>query len=82
VTIAKRPSGGSGTAGDVLLIWVCDKAEYFFNWDWTTQITLIRLNKSAFWRKLPARRLDTHGPHFVNRGLWHCLLPDPMPVSA
>jgi hypothetical protein len=65
-----------GTGGDVLLIWGRDKAEYFCKGDWTTQITLIRLDKSAFWRKLPARRLDTHGPHFVNRGLRHCLLPD------
>ncbi|MGB9115380.1 hypothetical protein, partial [Bradyrhizobium sp.] len=52
VTIASRPSVWDGTAGDVLLIWGCEKAEYFYKPDWTTQITLIRLNKSAFWRKL------------------------------
>jgi hypothetical protein len=27
--------------------------EYFSIEDWTTQITLIRFNKTAFWRKTP-----------------------------
>ena len=55
VTIAKRPSRGGGTAADVKVIWVSREAEYFCNRDWTTQITLIRFNKLAFWRKLPGR---------------------------
>jgi hypothetical protein len=56
VTIAKRPSRGGGTAGDIVLIWVSGEAEYFLKWDWTAKITLIRLNKTAFWRKAPARQ--------------------------
>jgi hypothetical protein len=33
------------------LIWVSEKQKYFFQWDWTGQITLIRLNKFDFTRK-------------------------------
>jgi hypothetical protein len=33
------------------VIWVRREAEYFSQWDWTTQITLIRFNKLAFWRR-------------------------------
>jgi hypothetical protein len=36
------------------VIWVRRKPIYFCKWDWTTQITLIRLNKLAFWRKAPS----------------------------
>jgi hypothetical protein len=35
------------------LIWVGREMENFLMWDWTTQITLIRLNKTAFLRKSP-----------------------------
>ena len=53
VTIAKRPSRGGGTARDIDLIWGVGEAEYFWRRDWTAKITLIRLNKTAFWRKAP-----------------------------
>jgi hypothetical protein len=33
------------------VIWVRREREYFLIEDWTTQITLIRFNKTAFWRK-------------------------------
>jgi mannose-6-phosphate isomerase-like protein (cupin superfamily) len=36
------------TRGVKPLICPTAKAEYFFGWDWTGQITLNRLNKSAF----------------------------------
>jgi hypothetical protein len=38
------------TARDMQLIWVGRESEYFCKGDWTTQITLIRLNKIAFAR--------------------------------
>ncbi len=37
-----------GTAGDVLLIWVAWERKYFWKPGWTAEITLIRLNKTAF----------------------------------
>jgi hypothetical protein len=36
------------------VIWVRREREYFCEGDWTTQITLIRFNKSGFSRKTPA----------------------------
>jgi hypothetical protein len=39
-------------ARDIEVIWVKREAEYFCKWDWTTQITLIRFNKSGFSRRL------------------------------
>jgi hypothetical protein len=50
VTIAIRPSSGVDGCGYKL---ICDfgKPEYFFRWDWTGQITLIRLGKLDFRRK-------------------------------
>ncbi|MGB9114532.1 hypothetical protein [Bradyrhizobium sp.] len=50
VTIAKRPSRRGGTAGDVSLIWVEEKAECFFKRDWTGRIALNRLKKFDFAR--------------------------------
>ena len=41
VTIAKRPSCGQGMTRDRPVIWPLRKAEYFFDRDWTTQISLI-----------------------------------------
>jgi hypothetical protein len=41
-------------ARDMQVIWVGREREYFCEGDWTTQITLIRFNKSAFSRKTPA----------------------------
>jgi hypothetical protein len=38
-------------AGPMPLIWVKPKAEYFSRRDWTTQISLIRLDKLVFSRK-------------------------------
>jgi hypothetical protein len=54
VTIAKRPSRGGGTAADIKVIWAGQEPEYFFKRDWTASISLIRLDKLAFWRKTPA----------------------------
>jgi hypothetical protein len=34
---------------DIDLIWGIDKAEYFFAQDWTTQISLKRLENFRFW---------------------------------
>jgi hypothetical protein len=48
VTIAKRPSVWAGMAKDMQVIWVGREREYFCDGDWTTQITLIRFNKTAF----------------------------------
>jgi hypothetical protein len=42
VTIAKRPSSGNGTAGDIDLIWVNREAKYFCKQVWTGQISLIQ----------------------------------------
>jgi hypothetical protein len=47
-------------AGFVRVIWVCREAVYFFNWDWTRQITLKSLMKIDLSRKIdfaPTRRL-------------------------
>jgi hypothetical protein len=41
-------------ARDMQVIWVGREREYFCKEDWTTQITLIGFNKSAFSRKTPA----------------------------
>jgi len=54
VTIAKRPFVWAGMARDMQVIWVRKERKYFFRQDWTTQITLIRFNKTAFSRKSPA----------------------------
>jgi hypothetical protein len=43
------------TAGDIEVIWGAGEAVYFCEEDWTTQISLIRLDKLAFWRKRPDR---------------------------
>jgi hypothetical protein len=40
-----------GMAGMSEVIWVRHEAECFCEGDWTGQITLIRLKKSAFFRK-------------------------------
>src|ERR1700687_1291423 len=57
VTIAIRPSGG-GTARDIDLIWVRREQKYFWKWDWTGGIRLIRLNNSAVTRKSLGRGKD------------------------
>jgi len=54
VTIAKRPSVWAGMARDMQVIWVGKERKYFCEGDWTTQIALIRFNKTAFSRKTPA----------------------------
>jgi hypothetical protein len=53
VTIASRPSEWDGMQGDIEVIWGVGEAVYFCKQDWTTQISLIRLKKLAFWRKSP-----------------------------
>jgi hypothetical protein len=50
VTFAKRPSEWDGMAMDIELIWGGDEADYFFNEDWTGQITLNAFRKSVFSR--------------------------------
>src|SRR5260370_23214890 len=50
VTIAKRPSWGMRWRELVALICPTAKAEYFFERDWTTQITLKSLRKLKFTR--------------------------------
>ena len=54
VTIAKRPSVWAGMARDMQVICVGKERKYFCEGDWTTQIALIRFNKTAFSRKTPA----------------------------
>jgi len=49
VTIAIRPRVGGRRRYKV--IWFFGKPEYFFQWGWTGQITLIRLGKLDFTRK-------------------------------
>jgi hypothetical protein len=44
----ETPLVGSGTARVIEVIWVRRETDYFCKGDWTTQITLIRLNKSGF----------------------------------
>jgi hypothetical protein len=34
-------------AADIGVIWVRGEQKYFCKWDWTTQISLTRLNKFA-----------------------------------
>jgi hypothetical protein len=51
VTIAKRPSQWERDGLGSEVIWVRDEAKYFLREDWTTQINLIQLAKSAFTRK-------------------------------
>jgi hypothetical protein len=47
------------------VIWLKKEREYFCEGDWTTQITLIRFNKTAFSRKLPFL------PGSLLRTAWH-----------
>ena len=47
VTIAKRPSSGNGTAGDIDLIWVNREAEYFCKWGWTGKSVICPSGKSG-----------------------------------
>jgi hypothetical protein len=49
VTIAKRPFEEQN-ARVVKVICPTSEAKYFFEQDWTGSISLIRLNKLAFWR--------------------------------
>ena len=63
VTIAIRPSCGTGWRGLVQMICPTAKAKYFLREDWTAQISLNCLTKIAFWRmgfrdlkSAPARR--------------------------
>jgi hypothetical protein len=45
VTIAKRPFVWAGMAKDMQVIWVRREWKYFFEEDWTTQISLNCFNK-------------------------------------
>jgi len=51
VTFAKRPSEWDGMAMDIDLIWGRGEADYFFNEDWTGQITLNAFRKLVFARR-------------------------------
>jgi hypothetical protein len=48
----ERPSDGAGRGELVEMICPTAKGKYFYQRDWTTQISLIRLDKSGFSRKL------------------------------
>ena len=48
------------------VIWGERKQEYFFKRDWTTQITLIRLDKLGFARKSAARAGKARGSDQAN----------------
>jgi hypothetical protein len=50
----QRPSVGRD-GGDMQVIWVFGKPEYFFRWDWTGRNSLIRLEKLDFTRKSVGR---------------------------
>ena len=52
----------------VKVIWAVRKPEYFCKPDWTASISLIRLDKLAFWRKTPAPQLPQRA-----KGLHPCL---------
>ena len=47
----ETPLQRAGMAGDIDLIWVWREGKYFWRWDWTGGIRLIRLNKFAAARK-------------------------------
>jgi len=49
--------------GDIGLIWVKRKAEYFFEKDWTGQIRLKALAYLSFWRMLQVVGESTSGHH-------------------
>jgi hypothetical protein len=57
VTIAKRPSRGGGTAGDIEVIWGVDEAKNFRKQDWTAKISLISFDKFRFVRRRRLRPL-------------------------
>jgi hypothetical protein len=46
--------------GGYKVIWFFGKPEYFFQWGWTGQITLIRLGKLDFTRKSVGGREAGH----------------------
>jgi hypothetical protein len=45
------------TAQIVKVIWVRRERKYFFEWDWTGGIKLVRFDKSAFGENLVAVRI-------------------------
>jgi hypothetical protein len=51
-----------GTARDIGLIFASEKQNYFFERDWTTQITLIRLKKLGFARTSAERAGKVRSP--------------------
>jgi hypothetical protein len=57
VTIAKRPFEEQN-ARVVKVICPMSEAKYFFEWDWTGSISLIRFDKLAFWRKQLLARIE------------------------
>jgi hypothetical protein len=48
VTTAKRPSFGCGMPWVLKVFLSAGETNYFFHWDWTTQIRLNRFNKLRF----------------------------------
>jgi hypothetical protein len=71
----ERPSHGAGRGELVEMICPTAKAEYFFERDWTTQITLIRLDKSDFPRNgFASLRSQSLGVHA--QPVYHTIGPD------
>ena len=68
VTIASAPPRGTGRGELVKMICPTRQAGYFSHRDWTTQVTLIRLDKSDFARKSPEP--VTHAPSSVARSAY------------
>jgi hypothetical protein len=79
VTIAIRPLSGVDGGGYKL---ICDfgKSEYFFEWDWTGQITLIRLRKLDFRRKSAGGAREAGSPDQAN-GLARAEAIGPHPLN-
>jgi hypothetical protein len=67
--MADAPLSGDETGGFIKLICPTATAEYFRKRDWTGQITLKGLDKSAFWRNgIGADLKDGRVSHEVEGG--------------
>jgi hypothetical protein len=59
VTIASRPSCEGGTARTLRLIWVSEKAKYFFGWGWTVE-SKNKPSGQISWAKNGATTIEQH----------------------
>jgi hypothetical protein len=89
VTIAIRPSDEAGQAKEAIE-YAFGKASCFLQEDWTTQISLMRLEKSSFWRTrffghegAPSRSLELILPDGrIDQGrATRCKMEDKCPLS-